>query len=203
MWPGFCFYPAYLIVEACADTFTLLFVGNDVVVVVHSAGGVTGSEATKNLSKPERENAGKKGGVVRMVYLCAFAAPEGVGVYNATRGPMPWQDVTETTSFPHDPMYRFYHDVDPELAQQAIANLGKHSLKAKWSPATYAAWKHIPSTYLLCEADRAIPLEVQEAMIAAPGANFTVERCASGHSPWMVMPDFTADVVRRAAGEKI
>ena len=182
---------------------TILFTGNDVVVVVHSAGGITGSEATKNLSKPEREAAGKKGGVIRMVYLCAFAAPEGVAVYSATKGPAKWQILTDTTSFPGDPVYQFYHDVDPELAQQAVENLGKHSLKAKWSPATYAAWKHIPSTYLVCEADRAIPLAVQEAMIAAPGANFTVERCASAHSPWMAMPDFTAEVVRRAAGEKI
>ena len=170
---------------------------------MHSAGGVTGSEATKNLSKPARQQTGKPGGVVRMVYLCAFAAPEGASVYNPTTGPAPWQDLTETTSFPRDPLYQFYHDVDPELARQAIAKLGKHSVKAKWSKATYAAWKHIPSTYLVCEADRAILVGVQEAMVAAPGADFTVERCKSGHSPWMAMPDFTAGVVRRAAGEKV
>ena len=67
----------------------------------------------------------------------------------------------------------------------------------------YAAWKHIPSTYMVCEGDQAIKLAAQEGMIAQPGANFTVERCGSSHSPFVSMPDFTAEVVRRAAGEKI
>lgn len=71
------------------------------------------------------------------------------------------------------------------------------------SAASYAAWKHIPSTYLVCENDNAIPLQAQEMMIGQPGANFTVERCAASHSPFLSMPDFTVDVIRRAAGEKV
>lgn len=36
-----------------------------------------------------------------------------------------------------------------------------------------------------------------------PGALFEEERCSAGHSPFLSMPRFTADVIRRAAGEKI
>ena len=184
-------------IQAAADA------GNDVVVVMHSAGGVTGSEGTKGLSKADRSAAGKPGGVIRMVYLTAFAMPEGEGIYHETHPPKPWIDIGEKTSIATDPIDHFYHDVDAEEAEQAVARLGRHSVAALWTEPTYAAWKHVPSTYLVCEEDRAIPLFVQEAMIARPGANFTVERCTSAHSPFMSMPDFTAEVVRRAAGEKI
>jgi pimeloyl-ACP methyl ester carboxylesterase len=191
-------------VQLVASTIqTVADAGNDVVVVVHSAGGITGSEGTINLSKSERQAAGKSGGVVRMVYICAFAAPEGVGLYHAIGGPAEWHSIREKSSIPLDPVDHFYHDVDPEVAKQAVEKLGRHSVAAKWSVPTYAAWKHIPSTYMVCEEDRGIPLAAQEAMISAPRANFTVERCKSAHSPFLSMPDFTAEVVRRAAGETI
>ena len=69
--------------------------------------------------------------------------------------------------------------------------------------ARYAAWKHIPSTYLVCEQDNAVPLAAQEALISQPGAQFRVERCPASHSPFLSMPDLTAEVVRRAAGEQM
>ena len=177
--------------------------GDDVVVVVHSAGGVTGSEGTQGLSKAERQKSGKEGGVVRMVYIAAFAAPEGVGVFRATNGPDPWIILEGPVCRPGDPIHRFYHDLPLNEAEEAVSNLRLHSTGALWSDATYAAWKHIPSTYLVCENDQAIPLAAQEAMIADPEAKFTVERCIASHSPMLSMPDFTTEVVRRAAGEKI
>lgn len=71
-----------------------------------------------------------------------------------------------------------------------------------WSKVTYPAYKHIPSTYLLCEKDNAIPLAAQEGMLAGTDVKFDVERCAAGHSPFLSMPEFVAEVVRRAAGEE-
>ena len=180
--------------------------GEDIVLVVHSAGGVTGSEAAKGMSKAERQEPGKEGGIVRMVYICAFAAPEGVSVFsaiNGPRGPSSWVSIEGPISRPTDPEYRFYHDLSPTEAEAATGHLKMHSAGALWSPATYAAWKHIPSTFLVCENDRTIPLVAQEAMIGHVDANFTVERCAAGHAPMLSMPDFTAQVVRRAAGEDI
>ena len=184
-------------IETAADA------GKDVVVVMHSAGGVTGSEGAKNLSKSDRQAAGKPAGVVRMLYMCAFAMPEGEGVYHAKHPPAPWINLGDKSSYPSDPVDHFYHDIDPKVAEEAVKKTGRHSIAAKWSEPTYAAWKHIPSTYLVCEEDRAIPLAVQEAWISQPGANFTVERCTSAHSPFLSMPDYTAEVVRRAAGETI
>lgn len=49
----------------------------DVVLVVHSYTGMPGAEAPKGLGKKERQGKGLKGGVVRLVFIMAFAMPEG------------------------------------------------------------------------------------------------------------------------------
>jgi alpha-beta hydrolase superfamily lysophospholipase len=43
--------------------------GKDVILVPHSYGGVPASQSTKGLSKAERQQAGKPGGIVNIAYL--------------------------------------------------------------------------------------------------------------------------------------
>lgn len=45
----------------------------DVVILMHSYGGLPGTEALKGLGKREREATGKKGGVTRLIYVAAIA----------------------------------------------------------------------------------------------------------------------------------
>lgn len=64
----------------------------------------------------------------------------------------------------------------------------------------------IPSVYLICEDDRAIPVNLQESMIAEArkaGGVMDEERVSCGHSPFFKNPEFTAEFLRRAAGEKL
>lgn len=49
----------------------------EVVLVVHSYTGMPGAEAPVGLGKKERESKGLKGGVARLVFIMAFAMPEG------------------------------------------------------------------------------------------------------------------------------
>lgn len=51
--------------------------GQDVVVFMHSYGGMVGSQACQGWDKKSREAAGKAGGVVGLIYCCAFMVPEG------------------------------------------------------------------------------------------------------------------------------
>jgi pimeloyl-ACP methyl ester carboxylesterase len=59
------------IAESLADE------GRDIVILTHSYGGVPGTEAAKGLAKADREAEGKKGGVVRLVYLTSVVPPVG------------------------------------------------------------------------------------------------------------------------------
>lgn len=51
--------------------------GEDVVVVMHSYGGLAGTASLKGLSKAERQAANLPGGVTALVYLAAWMLEEG------------------------------------------------------------------------------------------------------------------------------
>lgn len=49
--------------------------GKDFAFVMHSYGGIVGSEASRGLTKKERRAVGKQGGLIRLVYLTAVVPP--------------------------------------------------------------------------------------------------------------------------------
>src|SRR2546429_6409619 len=65
--------------------------GQDVVVVMHSYGGVVGCEGLKGLSKVERSAAGRPGGVIRLAFLCAFVLQVGASLMTGLQmKPLDW-----------------------------------------------------------------------------------------------------------------
>lgn len=59
----------------------LLDDGKDVVLVAHSYGGCPAGAAANGLSKAERTAAGKKGGIIGLIWIAAYIAPSNVSVY--------------------------------------------------------------------------------------------------------------------------
>ena len=55
----------------------LLERGKDIVLLVRSYGGIPGAAAAKGLSKKERLAAGEDGGILGLIFMCAFVAREG------------------------------------------------------------------------------------------------------------------------------
>jgi pimeloyl-ACP methyl ester carboxylesterase len=55
----------------------LVEAGKDVIVMMHSYGGMYGSQAVQGLSKRERKQSGKQGGVVSLIYVSAVTPLEG------------------------------------------------------------------------------------------------------------------------------
>lgn len=68
--------------------------GRQVIVVVHSYGGLVGAEATPGLGFKQRKAKGKTGGVTLLVYLAAFVTPKGQSILSMLGGkPLDWMDV--------------------------------------------------------------------------------------------------------------
>lgn len=70
----------------------VLSTGKDIVVIMHSYGGVVGSEALgeyiQTLEKGQKSGYGK---VRRIVFVCAFVLPEGGSLMGALQfKPLPW-----------------------------------------------------------------------------------------------------------------
>lgn len=55
----------------------LLAEGKDIILLMHSYGGVYGSAAVHGLSRKEREKAGQEGGIVGLVYVTAVTPAVG------------------------------------------------------------------------------------------------------------------------------
>ncbi|SNR99023.1 Pimeloyl-ACP methyl ester carboxylesterase [Geodermatophilus pulveris] len=155
-----------------------------VVVLGHSYGGAVVTEAV---------TAGS--GVAHLVYLCAFQLDAGDSLLGAVGGQEPpwWEDVQGTAVRAATPEQVFYNGVSPELTRDAVSRLGLQSRASLEQPLTDAAWRAVPSTYVVCEQDQAIPVPAQEAMSSRAG---DVLRLPAGHSPFLSHPAELAALLR-------
>ena len=102
-----------------------------------------------------------------------------------------------------------YNDLSEEESDFWAARLLPQSLSVYDSKTTYAAWKYIPSTFVIGEQDATtfrpavVDWMITNAREAVPGAFDQVERCGGGHCLMLSHPECLTDVFRKAAGEKV
>lgn len=169
--------------DARAVRAALTAIEGPVVVVAHSYGGI-----------PVTEAAAAELGVVHLVYLAAFQLDVGESLVGGLGGAVPpWQGVQETAIRVSTPEQAFYDGVDPELTEQSVARLGWQSVSSVTQPLSRAAWAGLPSTYVVCTQDQAIPPQAQEAMAQRAGE---VLRLDAGHSPFLSQPAALAALLR-------
>jgi pimeloyl-ACP methyl ester carboxylesterase len=157
-----------------------------VVVLAHSYGGIPTTQAFPSASN-----------VRRLIYLAAFQLCPGESLLSAGGGLMPWSrlhhgaggDYVEAMT----PMTVFYNDVDDVTARRAVRQLGYQSYASMSQQLTEAAWKVIPSTYVVCEEDNAISVADQE--LFAKRAD-EVQRLSASHSPFLSQPAALARLIR-------
>ena len=159
-----------------------------VVVCAHSYGGIPATQALGGVSN-----------VQRIVYLAAFQLDAGESLLASVGGtPAPWWKIHSRENGdkyvePMNPVDVFYGDVDTDIAQDAVSRLGYTSYAAKTQELTEVAWKTIPSTYIICEADNAIPPFAQELFAQRAGR---VRRLNTSHSPYLSQPAAVAQILR-------
>lgn len=103
----------------------------------------------------------------------------------------------------------FYNDMAKSEAEYWASQLLPQSIGVFWSRTTFAAWRYIPSTYVLCGRDQSITLPYGEMILKAaqdslPNMIDAVEKCdGAGHCVMLSQVQWTVDMLRRAAGERI
>ncbi|KAJ5186094.1 hypothetical protein N7491_006035 [Penicillium cf. griseofulvum] len=178
--------------------------GRQVVVVNHSYGGIVGAGAVQGLGYAQRCKAGLPGGVIMVVWLAAFVTPKGKTVMDMLGGNLaPWMIVKSPEdgycwSSQQDTV--FYNDMSPEEQQKAISKLKPHALKAFHEPATHEPWHEMPSMYMFCDQDAALPLHAQESFAETLGNPVTYHVDAS-HSAFLSVPDKVIDGLEVALKE--
>jgi pimeloyl-ACP methyl ester carboxylesterase len=161
--------------------------GEGCVVVGHSYGGQVITAAAAGLP------------VARLVYLAAFLTEpaEDVMALLGDSALMASLLVDEGGLHVRPDAARdvFYADAPPDVAAAAVARLRPMPLGAEPAPSTDVAWRTIPSTYVVCTNDQALPPGSQRSM--ARRATDVVE-WPTDHSPFLTRPGDVADLVIRS-----
>ncbi len=167
--------------------------GNDVVLVGHSYGGVVISEA------------GTHPKVSSLVYITAFAPDKGESVASLIANPPPGAPVPPILP-PKDGYLlldpakfadSFAADVEEDLASFMADSQVPWGLDALNGAVSQPAWKSKPSYYLVAKDDKMIPPPAQLQM--AGRARAQVTEVPGSHSVYVSRPADVADIIERAA----
>ena len=168
----------------------------EVVLVGHSYGGSVITDAAAGSDK-----------VKALVYVAAFAPEAGESV-GALLGKFPAAALgtalaPDSASFLYIDRTKFHHvfaeDV-PEGDASVMAATQKPIAASAFGEATVAAaWKTIPSWYVVTTLDQAVNPELQRFMAKRIGAQ--VAEVKASHVPFLSEPDEIAKVIKAAAGQ--
>ncbi|KAF2845689.1 alpha/beta-hydrolase [Plenodomus tracheiphilus IPT5] len=174
--------------------------GKEIVLVVHSYGGLVGQNALEGLGYKQRQAVGKKGGVIIFVYLAAFVVPKGATIKVMLGGQLlPWMHFDGEYGYAATPEVVFYHDLNEEAQKTAIAKLKHQSARVFTDEVTYEPWHDILSMYFFCEGDKALPLPVQQQMAQMLGADTPTFKSVGSHSPFLSQPQEVVEGLEYAA----
>ncbi|GHE77205.1 hypothetical protein GCM10017786_03170 [Amycolatopsis deserti] len=94
--------------------------------------------------------------------------------------------------------HAFYHDCSPADAASAAGRLTPEHISTRSGIVSRAAWRTVPSHFVVCTLDRACTPEVQRMMAARVDSTSELE---AGHSPMLSMPEAVADEITRFAAK--
>jgi pimeloyl-ACP methyl ester carboxylesterase len=156
--------------------------GAPALVVAHSYGGVPVSEGA--------------GDAAHLLYVAAFMLEPGESLLGLRGGVDPDWWITSgdgRTVFPDDPRHVFYADCPPEIAERAAAALVPHNKEVFRQELRSAAWRTVPSSYVICDRDNAIPPALQELMSQRAGS---VSHVDASHSPFLSRPGEVTAIIQ-------
>ena len=172
--------------DAAAIEAAVAGIAGDVVVVAHSYGGVAATQAQYTSR------------VRHIVYLGAFVPDVGESLVGLLPpGPLPpfVQGNPDGTTSVATGFARqtFYAGVPAELAAWAEALLVFHNGVNNVTPVTRAAWREVPSTYIMLTEDFACPAPIQPALARRATHQRTIE---GSHSPFLAQPELLAAMLK-------
>jgi pimeloyl-ACP methyl ester carboxylesterase len=175
--------------DAAAVAAVVERIADEVVLVGHSYGGAVISQA------------GTTGRVSRLVFLSALVLDVGENAADLMASLPPGEGVSRVFirnadgtlgADPTKAVDAFYGTCSPEFAAAAVARLSPQRAATLKQPASVAAWRSLPSTFIRCLQDRALTLPMQDAL-AVRCTDVASLDC--DHSPFASCPSALADLL--------
>ena len=192
---------------------SLVDAGRTVIAIMHSYGGQVGTNALYGLGLNNRSQRGLSGGVVHLVYMCAFAMSEGGSMVNQVHEfghehlVLLAIDFAEDNSCVNrDPKGLLVGPgIEDSEAETYVSSLVRWNGTSMCQPVTHCAWREMPVTYIYTSQDMTVPLDYQKSMVRCmqlEGQTVHTVELATGHCPKFTMMQEVVDVITHiAAGE--
>lgn len=187
---------------------SLVSSGRHVVLLAHSYGGVPASNASRGFSLREYQAQGLSGGLVHVIYMCAYMLAIGDSLQSIMATDKVSSDHASQAALHEDGTFLcpdarklFYPSLAPERAEELAEKLNRFCAQAAVGPCEWHPWLLLPVTFLHCERDPVLPLVLQEKLVEdarATGASISTESFDSDHSAFESIPDDIAKAVLRA-----
>ncbi|KAK7755781.1 hypothetical protein SLS62_002066 [Diatrype stigma] len=191
---------------------SLVEAGRDVAVLMHSYGGQAGTNALYGLSKKARSAKGLPGGITHLIYMTAFALPEGKSMVDKVdefghmdRMSVAFDFAEDHSCVPNYPKEGLigepYADhVDPEELKAYIASLVRWNGKCMQQPIQNTpAWRdEVTICYIYTSGDLVVPVDYQKSMVEymeREGRTVQSVEVDTGHSPNLTAPKAVVDAV--------
>ncbi|KAH6951474.1 hypothetical protein HG530_013709 [Fusarium avenaceum] len=185
--------------------------GFDVVVAVHSCGGMVGCSAIKGFTQQSSDKASaadtKTGRVIGLFMVATGFVYVGMSFLEAFGGKPPptWEADYENNlmKISVDPIDMLYHDLPEEEAKKWVAKLTPSALTSCTTgyEVSYEGWRDVPVWLIMTKEDRAFPFEAQKMLCRGAeksGAILTKREIDSGHSPMLSKPGEVVDLLLEA-----
>ncbi len=159
--------------------------GDEAIVVAHSYGGVPATQARFGPN------------VRRLVYLCAFMPDLGRSLLSY----LPPDSLPPFVHMRQDGALGFVASMIPDVLCSSCdlaatdlvqEHIQLHSAAAVSTPVDSVAWRSIPSTYIVCTEDKAVPQDLQRMYAAQAEESLDL---AADHMPMLSEPARLADML--------
>ncbi|KAF5985305.1 hypothetical protein FBULB1_2963 [Fusarium bulbicola] len=184
--------------------------GHEIILVMHSYGGMCGTESTAGVSKTERQAAGKLGGIVHLVYISSPVPEIGGSVKTMMGDNMPHFMKVEGDYLRSDPegcAIVNFSDLPKAEAFTYAKQMTAHSALSFAGPLKNGGYLNTPVAYIVCEKDISVPPVVQRSVIdmisKKSGRNVIAFSCESGHFPTVSIPDKVASFIYKVSMQTI
>ena len=191
---------------------SLVDAGRTVIAIMHSYGGQVGTTALYGLGMENRRHHAENlsGGVAHLIYMCAFALPEGSSMVSMVQEfghedllPLLFDFANDDSCVPCDPKTVLVGPgVDDAEVETYVSSLVRGNGKSMYQAVEHCAWREILVTYIYTIQDMTTPLDYQKSMVErmrAEGQEVHTVELATGHSPNLTKTQEVVDVITHIA----
>ncbi|KAI0529991.1 alpha/beta-hydrolase [Xylaria digitata] len=188
----------------------LVWAGRNVVALLHSYGGQVGSNALYGLGAEARAAQGLKGGVSHLIYMTAYAVPEGTAMMDKVKEfgnmdlvPIAF-DITEDGSCLNRNPKTLIVGPGPDDAEidKYLETFVRWNGNCMYQATKHAAWREIPVSYIYTTEDMTVPFDYQKNFVEGlekVGCKVRTFELSTGHCPNFTATEGVVNAVKATA----